>query len=262
MCIRDSRVHGTRICLTFTDYHPESWQPAWTIRTMLQGIISFMPFEDTAGSIGALNYSVEERKKLAKNSLSYTCDECGKIDGIIEEMKNTKEGKPVILPSAPRVVFAEPEKDVPLPEGPPQEKEEKKDIITQSNDKEGSLEPPPQQKEPVIHEVNPHPVPEEEIKIEQKNEEIKEQVKEQKEENNESKWLNDDVKLRIRKKLFIEAQKRMRIPNIIFGLCLILWLIYFLNTIYDFKIFDYISSFFGDSPLLQIDLQQFLNFLL
>ena len=36
----------TDICLSFTDYHPESWQPAWTISNILHGIVSYMPVDE------------------------------------------------------------------------------------------------------------------------------------------------------------------------------------------------------------------------
>lgn len=31
---------GTKICLTITQYHPDEWNSAWTIRTMLEAVIS------------------------------------------------------------------------------------------------------------------------------------------------------------------------------------------------------------------------------
>lgn len=29
----------TKICLSITKFHPENWNPSWTIRTMIEGII-------------------------------------------------------------------------------------------------------------------------------------------------------------------------------------------------------------------------------
>lgn len=44
---------GKRICLSMSDYHPESWNPAWNIGTILLGLLSFMTSEDQAvGTIG------------------------------------------------------------------------------------------------------------------------------------------------------------------------------------------------------------------
>jgi ubiquitin-conjugating enzyme E2 J2 len=33
---------GAKICMSFSGYHKESWQPAWTIEKMLLGLISIM----------------------------------------------------------------------------------------------------------------------------------------------------------------------------------------------------------------------------
>ena len=41
-----------KICLSITDYHPESWNPAWTVTHIILGCISFwMQDERTAGSL-------------------------------------------------------------------------------------------------------------------------------------------------------------------------------------------------------------------
>ena len=69
---------GTKICLSISAYHPEHWQPAWGVRTMLEAIISFLPTEG-AGAIGALDWSPKERKDLAIESHKYKCPICGDI---------------------------------------------------------------------------------------------------------------------------------------------------------------------------------------
>jgi ubiquitin-conjugating enzyme E2 J1 len=56
---------GSKICLSISAYHEETWQPAWGVRTMLEALISFLPSEGK-GAIGALDWAAEERKKLAK----------------------------------------------------------------------------------------------------------------------------------------------------------------------------------------------------
>ncbi|RKP36843.1 ubiquitin-conjugating enzyme/RWD-like protein [Dimargaris cristalligena] len=54
-----------KICLSMTQYHPESWQPAWDLRCILLALISFMPSE-VSNSVGDINYSTEQRQQLAK----------------------------------------------------------------------------------------------------------------------------------------------------------------------------------------------------
>jgi len=66
-----------KICLTISGYHPESWQPSWSIRTALLAIIGFMPTHG-AGAIGSLDYPQEERKKLAIKSQDWCCSVCEK----------------------------------------------------------------------------------------------------------------------------------------------------------------------------------------
>jgi ubiquitin-conjugating enzyme E2 J2 len=43
---------NTRLCLSISDYHPESWSPMWGPSTILTGVLSFM-LEDT-DTLGAI----------------------------------------------------------------------------------------------------------------------------------------------------------------------------------------------------------------
>ena len=65
-----------RICLSISDFHPEQWQPAWGVRTIMTALIAFFP-TPSDGAIGALDYTADERAKLAARSLGWTCDVCG-----------------------------------------------------------------------------------------------------------------------------------------------------------------------------------------
>jgi len=69
---------GKKICLSISGYHPETWQPSWSIRTALLAIIGFMP-SPGKGSVGSLDYTKEERQVLAKRSQEWSCPICGKI---------------------------------------------------------------------------------------------------------------------------------------------------------------------------------------
>ena len=60
---------GARLCLSMSDYHPESWNPAWSVETCLVGLLSFMYEESNA--IGSINASARERERLAKASHKY-----------------------------------------------------------------------------------------------------------------------------------------------------------------------------------------------
>lgn len=63
---------GKKICLSNSSYHPELWQPAWGIRTMMEALRSHFPTPGD-GAIGALDWPAELRRKLAKESLDFVC---------------------------------------------------------------------------------------------------------------------------------------------------------------------------------------------
>ena len=65
-----------KICLSISEYHPETWQPSWSIRTVLLAIVGFMPTPGK-GAIGALDWTDAERKKLASASVKWSCKGCG-----------------------------------------------------------------------------------------------------------------------------------------------------------------------------------------
>ena len=59
-----------KICLSISAHHPEHWMPAWGVRTIVEALISFMPTPGN-GAIGALDWTEEERKRLAERSHSF-----------------------------------------------------------------------------------------------------------------------------------------------------------------------------------------------
>lgn len=62
---------NVRLCLSMSDYHPESWQPAWSLATVLKGLLSFMCEETpTAGAVNPPP-AVEVRRRLAEESLAW-----------------------------------------------------------------------------------------------------------------------------------------------------------------------------------------------
>ncbi|XP_068243502.1 ubiquitin-conjugating enzyme E2 J1 [Palaemon carinicauda] len=73
-----------KICLSISGHHPETWQPSWSIRTALLAIIGFMP-TPANGTIGSLDYTAQERAKLAKKSQEFECAECGCIAKLLKE---------------------------------------------------------------------------------------------------------------------------------------------------------------------------------
>jgi len=76
---------NTKICLSFSAFHPELWQPAWGIRLILEALISFLP-TPADGALGALDYSPEDRQKLAKQSQSYCCPILGPVAKLLPKL--------------------------------------------------------------------------------------------------------------------------------------------------------------------------------
>jgi ubiquitin-conjugating enzyme E2 J1 len=86
----------TKICLTITQYHPEEWNAAWTIRTMLEAVISL--FNEHVPGVGYVESSSDTRKTLAKDSHSYVCEKCGPIKNILKIRKPMQIVHPTVLP--------------------------------------------------------------------------------------------------------------------------------------------------------------------
>lgn len=73
-----------KICLSISGHHPETWQPSWSIRTALLALIAFMPSPGN-GTIGALDYTQEERQQMARKSQLWVCSVCGKIADLLSK---------------------------------------------------------------------------------------------------------------------------------------------------------------------------------
>jgi len=60
---------GHKICTSMSDYHPDSWNPAWGVSSILTGLLSFMVSEEVA--TGAMTESSYARAEYARKSHSY-----------------------------------------------------------------------------------------------------------------------------------------------------------------------------------------------
>lgn len=60
-----------KICLSMSDFHPESWNPMWSVSSILTGLLSFMM--DTSPTTGSVNTTVAEKQRLAKASMAFNC---------------------------------------------------------------------------------------------------------------------------------------------------------------------------------------------
>lgn len=61
----------SKICLSMSDFHPESWNPMWSVSSILTGLLSFMM--DNSHTTGAITTTTAEKVKLAQASLAFNC---------------------------------------------------------------------------------------------------------------------------------------------------------------------------------------------
>ncbi|KAJ3031285.1 UNVERIFIED_CONTAM: Ubiquitin-conjugating enzyme E2 6 [Siphonaria sp. JEL0065] len=79
----------TRLCLSMSDYHPGTWNPAWSVATILTGLLSFM-LEETP-TTGSIKTSVFERRALAAKSKSWNRQDHRFKDVWEEKIKEEEE---------------------------------------------------------------------------------------------------------------------------------------------------------------------------
>jgi ubiquitin-protein ligase len=60
---------NTRLCLSMSDFHPETWNPMWSVSSILQGVQSFMASEEL--TTGGMKATDSERKAMAEASMAY-----------------------------------------------------------------------------------------------------------------------------------------------------------------------------------------------
>ncbi|KAG8656572.1 ubiquitin-conjugating enzyme E2 34 [Manihot esculenta] len=60
-----------KICLSMSDFHPESWNPMWSVSSILTGLLSFMM--DHSPTTGSVTTTDAEKARLAKTSLAFNC---------------------------------------------------------------------------------------------------------------------------------------------------------------------------------------------
>lgn len=58
-----------RLCLSISDFHPDTWNPAWSVATILTGLLSFML--ETTPTLGSCESTTYEKRKYARQSLEF-----------------------------------------------------------------------------------------------------------------------------------------------------------------------------------------------
>ena len=90
-----------QMCTSFSNFHPESWNPLWGVESIVIGLISFMVSEEF--STGCVKNSSHARKTYAKNSLKHNYAESNFISAFPQDLldrigaqKPSTESPPVV----------------------------------------------------------------------------------------------------------------------------------------------------------------------
>ncbi|KAH3767077.1 Ubiquitinconjugating enzyme subfamily protein [Pelomyxa schiedti] len=58
-----------KLCLSMSDFHPESWVPSWSVSSILLGLLSFML--EQSHTVGSIETTDTEKRNLAKGSVDW-----------------------------------------------------------------------------------------------------------------------------------------------------------------------------------------------
>lgn len=58
-----------RLCLSMSDFHPETWNPMWSVSTILTGLYSFMI--ENGPTLGSIETTKWQKRQYARQSLYY-----------------------------------------------------------------------------------------------------------------------------------------------------------------------------------------------
>ncbi|XP_055382598.1 ubiquitin-conjugating enzyme E2 J2-like [Condylostylus longicornis] len=79
---------NTKLCLSISDFHSDTWNPSWSVATILIGLLNFML--DSIPTLGSITSSLYEKKMYAKNSLKFNLKNSNfreLFPNLVDEMK-------------------------------------------------------------------------------------------------------------------------------------------------------------------------------
>lgn len=75
---------NTRLCLSMSDYHPDTWNPAWSVLTILTGLLSFMT--GTEQTTGLISTTDGVKQKLAAESKRWNTSQNSRFGLVFPEL--------------------------------------------------------------------------------------------------------------------------------------------------------------------------------
>jgi len=79
---------NTRLCLSISDFHPDTWNPAWSVSTILTGLLSFMM--EKSPTLGSIETSDHTKRQLSANSGGFNIKDklfCELFPDVVEKIK-------------------------------------------------------------------------------------------------------------------------------------------------------------------------------
>lgn len=80
---------NTRLCLSISDFHPDTWNPAWSVSTILTGLLSFML--EKSSTLGSVETSESTKRQLASQSGQFNLNNktfCELFPEVAEKIKS------------------------------------------------------------------------------------------------------------------------------------------------------------------------------
>ena len=102
-----------RLCLSMSDFHPESWNPMWSISTILTGLYSFMI--ESSPTLGSIETTTRQKRQFAKASLEFNMTQDAQFAKLFPEYveryeaelrENANQPKPTAVSPQRHVVVA------------------------------------------------------------------------------------------------------------------------------------------------------------
>ncbi|XP_018606855.2 ubiquitin-conjugating enzyme E2 J2-like [Scleropages formosus] len=83
---------NTRLCLSITDFHPDTWNPAWSVSTILTGLLSFMV--EKGPTLGSIETSDFTKRQLASQSWTFNLKDkvfCDLFPDVVDEIRQKQK---------------------------------------------------------------------------------------------------------------------------------------------------------------------------
>ncbi|KAL1497534.1 hypothetical protein ABEB36_008478 [Hypothenemus hampei] len=77
-----------KLCLSISDFHPDTWNPAWSVSTILTGLLSFML--ERSPTLGSIETTDFDKRQSAYHSLAFNLKDklfCELFPELVEQIK-------------------------------------------------------------------------------------------------------------------------------------------------------------------------------